>query len=53
MAKVKLRPLPKDISVIEVAMVALFFSEKISYVISKLKKREKLREFLQINCETE
>jgi hypothetical protein len=30
-------------------MVALFFSEDISYVVSELKKRKKTREFLQID----
>jgi len=49
MAKAKLRPLPKGISVIKITMVALFFSEDISYVVSELKKREELRTFLQID----
>jgi hypothetical protein len=33
LAKAKLRPLPKGVSVIKVTMVALFFSEEISYVV--------------------
>ena len=47
-SKAKIRPVPKGVSVIQVTMIALFFSEEISYVVSELKRREELREFLQI-----
>ncbi|KYK35824.1 MAG: hypothetical protein AYK18_12715 [Theionarchaea archaeon DG-70] len=49
MSKAKMRPVPKGATVIQVTMVALFFSEDISYVVTELKKREKLREYLQID----
>ncbi|MBU7012402.1 MAG: transposase [Theionarchaea archaeon] len=49
MSKARIRPVPKGVSVIQVTMITQFFSEDISYVVSELKKREKLREFLQID----
>ena len=48
MSKAKVRPVPKGVNVIQVTMIALFFSEDLSYVVSELKKREETREFLHI-----
>ncbi len=48
MSKAKVRPVPKGVSVIKVTIVALFFSEDISYVVRELEKREELREFLRM-----
>lgn len=48
MAKAKVRPVPNGVSVIKVTIVAIFFSEDISYVVGELKKRKELREFLQM-----
>lgn len=48
MSKAKVRPVPKGAAVIKVTMVALFFSEDISYVVRELQKRDELKEFLQM-----
>ncbi len=46
MGKIRFRPIPKGENVIKVVLVAMFFAEEMSYVVSELEKRGELREFI-------
>lgn len=46
MEKARITPISRGESVMKVMMVALFFAEEISYIVSELEKRPALREFI-------